>query len=253
LDLGSELDNRIDHFNTRIAPGVEGWLGDRIYQVIKTIGPIFAELQITGHIVEIGVHHGLSFFLMMALRDDVERCVAIDLFDSQQLNIDRSGMGSLATFSLHLEALLPAEAPYVTIVQRDSLSFSLYEFGQLFAPAGVKLFSIDGGHTVVHVVNDLSLAQEVLVAGGIVALDDFLGPHWPTVTEGFYRFMQAHNRRLSPLLYFQNKLFLTTLSEHDLWLEKLRTGLKAIAGEEFGSGHWRVVEIAGATCLSHAR
>jgi Methyltransferase domain len=252
--LESELAPRIDHFNTRIAPSVEGWLGDRIYQVVKAIGPIFEQLQITGDIAEIGVHHGLSFFLLMTLRSNGERCVAIDLFDSQQqLNIDRSGMGSLPAFVSHLEALLPTEVPHVTIVQRDSLSFSFREFGQLFASRGVKFFSVDGGHTVLHVVNDLSLVQEVLVPGGMVALDDFLGPHWPTVTEGFYRFMETRNRRMSPLLYFQNKLFLTTISEHDTWLEKLRIGLEAVVGEEFRSGHWRTVEIAGATCLSHAR
>jgi hypothetical protein len=45
--------------------------------------------------------------------------------------------------------------------------------------------SIDAGHTILHACNDLSLAQEVLVPGGIVALDDYMSVHWPGITEGF--------------------------------------------------------------------
>src|SRR5439155_4104777 len=104
-----------------------------------------------------------------------------------------------------------------------------------------------------HVCNDLTLAQEVLVPGGIIALDDFLGPHWPTVTEGFYRFMATRNRRLSPLLFFQNKLFLTTASEHDLWSERLGAGLVASFGDdEMRAGRWKNIEIAGTKALSYS-
>jgi len=57
----------------------------------------------------------------------------------------------------------------------------------------------DAGHTIQHACNDLHLVQEVLVPGGIVALDDHMSVHWPGVTEGFYRFMYTQNRRLKPL------------------------------------------------------
>jgi hypothetical protein len=76
--------------------------------------------------------------------------------------------------------------------------------------------------------------------------------HWPGVTEGFYSFMQTGNRRLKPFLYFQNKLFLTTISEHAPCLQQFRTGIEAICGDEFRSGRWKEVEIAGSPCLSFA-
>jgi hypothetical protein len=96
----------------------------------------------------------------------------------------------------------------------------------------------------------LCLAQEVLVPGGIVALDDYMSPHWPGVTEGFYRFTGASNRRLKPFFYFQNKLFLTTVSEHGPYSQQFRTAIEAISAEEVRRGRWKEVEIAGSDCLS---
>jgi hypothetical protein len=54
------------------------------------------------------------------------------------------------------------------------------------------------------------------VPGGIVALDDYMSLHWLGVTRGVLPLMASQNRRLKPFLYFQNKLFLTTVSEHAL-------------------------------------
>ncbi|MGE3283111.1 MAG: class I SAM-dependent methyltransferase [Alphaproteobacteria bacterium] len=247
-----ELSRRIENFTTKIAPHVQGWVGHRMHQIVEVIGAIFIKYNISGHIAEIGVHHGLSFFLFNVLRRKHELCFAIDLFGDQHLNIDNSGMGSRSRFESHLDALLPHEKTFVRIIERDSLKFSFQEFTGLFTPTGVKLFSIDGGHTAVHVCNDLTLVQEVLVPGGFVALDDFFGPHWPSVTDGFYQFMATRNRRLRPILFFQNKLFLTTVSEHDLWLENLKTWLRDVLDDdEFHAGHWKQVEIAGSQVLSH--
>jgi hypothetical protein len=68
------------------------------------------------------------------------------------------------------------------------------------------------------------------VPGGILALDDYMSVHWPGVTEGFYRFMQSQNRRLKPFLYFQNKLFLTTVSEHGRCLRQFSAGIEVVNG-----------------------
>jgi hypothetical protein len=250
--LGSDLDRRLEYFRTYIAPRVQGWLGDQMYKLLKIVGSAFDSIGLNGNIAEIGIHHGLSFFLFTSLRRHEELCFAIDLFDEQHLNVDHSGKGSLTTFLSHLNMMLPFEKPFVQILQRDTLTFSMQEFTNVFSPNGVKLFSVDGGHTTAHVCNDLSLVQEVLVPGGIVALDDFFGPHWPTVTEGFYQFTQTRNRRLKPVLFYQNKLFLTTISEHEFWLESLRAGFEALLGaDELHGEHWKFVDIAGSKALAH--
>jgi hypothetical protein len=243
---------RLEHFNAEVYGRVEGWLGDRMWQIVDVIGAILDENGVHGHVAEFGVHHGLFLFLLNALRNDGEECFAIDVFDEQRLNVDQSGRGSLAMFRSHLEMFVAAERGCFRVVQRDTMNFSAVELAGLFGQKGVKFFSIDAGHTILHACNDLHLAQEVLAPGGIVALDDYMSVHWPGVTEGFYRFMYSQNRRLKPFLYFQNKLFLTTVSEHVACLQQFSAGIEAICGDEFRTDRWKEVEIAGSTCLSFA-
>jgi hypothetical protein len=252
LDVKAVRQLRLEHFNSEVYGHVEGWLGDRIWQVVNAIGTILDANSVCGNIAEFGVHHGLFLFLLNTLRNEGEECYAIDVFDQQNLNIDGSGRGSLLIFTSHVESLMGSQLRSFRIVQRDTMSFSTSELAGLFGKKGVKFFSIDAGHTIQHTFNDLYLVQEVLVPGGIVALDDYMSVHWPGVTEGFYRFIYSANRRLKPFLYFQNKLFLTTVSEHGLCLQQFRTAIEAICGDEIRSGRWKDVEIAGANCLSFA-
>src|SRR5690348_15581145 len=82
---------RLAHFRTDVYGHVEGWLGDRMWQIVEVIGTIFDSSGARGHIVEFGVHHGLFLFLLNVLRNDGEECFAIDVFDDQHLNVDYSG------------------------------------------------------------------------------------------------------------------------------------------------------------------
>ena len=250
LRVSENRQQRLEHFNSHVYGHVEGWLGDRMWQIVNVIGTILDTNGVCGNIAEFGVHHGLFLFLLNSLRHENEVCFAIDVFDEQRLNVDCSGRGSLAVFLSHVETLMASQRRFFRIVQRDTISFSTSEVIDLFGKKGVKFLSIDAGHTIQHAFNDLSLAQEVLVPGGIVALDDYMSPHWPGVTEGFYRFTSSSNRRLRPLAYFQNKLFLTTVSEHGAYLQQFRTAMEAICGDEVRSGRWKEVEIARVNCLS---
>jgi hypothetical protein len=250
--VSANRQQRLEHFNSHVYGHVEGWLGDRMWQIVNVIGTILDTNGVCGNIAEFGVHHGLFLFLLNALRNENEVCFAIDVFDEQRLNVDCSGRGSLSVFLSHVESLMASQRRSFRIVQRDTMSFSTAEVVELFGKNGVKFFSIDAGHTVQHACNDLTLVQEVLVPGGIVALDDYMSVHWPGVTEGFYRFMNFQNRRLKPFLYFQNKLFLTTISEHGSCLQQFRTAIEATCSDEVRSGRWKGVEIAGSSCLSFA-
>jgi len=252
LRVSESRQQRLQHFNSHVYGHVEGWLGDRMWQIVNEIGTILDTNGVRGNIAEFGVHHGLFLFLLNTLRNEDELCFAIDVFDEQRFNVDCSGRGSLSVFLSHVETLMVSQRCSFRVVQRDTMSFSIIEMVNLFGTKGVKFFSIDAGHTVQHACNDLTLVQEVLVPGGIVALDDYMSVHWPGVTEGLYRFMYFQNRRLKPFLVFQNKLFLTTLSEHSLWLQQFRTAIEAICSDEVRNGRWKGVEIAGANCLSFA-
>jgi hypothetical protein len=198
LRVNESRQQRLEHFNSHVYGHVEGWLGDRMWQIVNEIGTILETNGVNGNIAEFGIHHGLFLFLLNTLRNEDEVCFAIDLFDEQRLNVDCSGRGSLSAFLSHVETLMASQRRSFRVVQRDTMSFSIIDAVNLFGAKGVKFFSIDAGHTVQHTSNDLTLVQEVLVPGGVVALDDYMAVHWPGVTEGFYRFMNFQNRRLIP-------------------------------------------------------
>lgn len=231
---------------------VQGWVGDRIPHILKFVRELHDANKVEGDILEIGVHHGKLFFLLSAASRDSERCVAVDLFEEQEKNLDHSGKGSLAVFNQHLHNLFPGYASRVTAISADSMSLTPATARQRLGVTAVRLMSVDGGHTVAHVMNDMQIAQELLVSGGIVLLDDFLGVHWPTVTEGFYKYMQIANRRLAPFLIFQNKLFLTTFSEQPATLTKLRDFLDRTLPNEIHSGRWRYTTVGEHSVLSFA-
>ena len=62
----------------------------------------------------------------------------------------------------------------------------------------VRLFSIDGGHTVEHTINDLRIAEACVTNGGIVFVDDYCNVNWPGVTEGLVRYMLFRDERPRP-------------------------------------------------------
>ena len=222
---------------------VQGWVGHRVPHILKLVHEIQTVNGTHGDIVEIGVHHGKLFFIMAAAARPNEKCIAVDLFEDQDKNLDHSGKGSLSTFTQHMNDYFPHLKPQVSAISGDSMSITPATIRERLGTSGARLFSVDGGHTVRHVINDMLLAQELLVPGGVILLDDFLGPLWPSVSEGLFEFLRTANTRLAPLLIFQNKLFLTTYSEHPTMLTQLRKLLDRDLPAEIHSNSWRYAEI----------
>lgn len=73
--------------------------------------------------------------------------------------------------------------------------------------ASARFASIDGSHEFDDVMWDLSVARDVLLPGGIVAVDDYLHPICLGVTAATDRFL-AQVIDLVPFAYVANKLFL---------------------------------------------
>lgn len=235
--------------NHQIWNEVDGWVGDRIFIVLRWMRDYFKEDSIQGDIVEIGVHHGKFLIGCSPLLMEGERAVAIDIWEDQNLNVDNSGCGSKSTFLKHWENFAPDAE--VRVISGDSMALSVEDIRQEMSRPKCKFFSVDGGHTPSHVINDLKLAQELMVSGGVVALDDFLGPGWPTVTEGLFDYLAYHNVKLAPFLVFQNKLWLTTFSEHAKVLESAASHFEPVSGNEWFV-RWRYSHIKGWKVLTFA-
>ena len=116
----------------------------------------------------------------------------------------------------------------VTVCTVDSTTiddeFVLEKLGQ----QRVRMFSVDGGHTVEHVMHDLAIAESTLTSGGVVMLDDYYNPNWAGVTEGLVRFMLLCPVRIMPFGFCASKLMLTTPSHRDRMFSVFRDDIEAL-------------------------
>src|SRR4051812_30285673 len=83
---------------------VAGWFGRVDSQIFYELLSHQNAANLQGGVAEIGVHHGKSFIaLYLGLREG-QKAYAIDLFEDQGGNRDRSGRGNRALFERHLRA-----------------------------------------------------------------------------------------------------------------------------------------------------
>lgn len=160
----------LDAYVHRGVDAVDGWLAKDTVGHVLRLHDIQESLGIQGGVGEIGVHHGKFFVLLYLLTRSDERGVALDLFEQQELNTDRSGHGDRAVFERNL-ARHAGGNERVTILAGDSTGIGGRD---LRAAAGgpLRLLSIDGGHLARIVRHDLQTARDALVDGGVVVLDD---------------------------------------------------------------------------------
>mmetsp|Transcript_23961 Transcript_23961/g.66555 ORF Transcript_23961/g.66555 Transcript_23961/m.66555 type:complete len:438 (-) Transcript_23961:452-1765(-) len=214
-------------------------------------------LGIFGAAGEVGVHHGLFFLAIALFADrDRERLFAIDVFEDQGKNVDRSGKGdfekfseNLAKFGLQPVVVQTGRRPNVeTSSRRDDVPTSslntkpaevaadlLVRPVATFRSASnevhpahlcdalsspIRMASIDGGHTGNITYHDLTLFNCALAEGGILWIDDFSHSYWPGVQDGTSRFFHLHpNNRLAPFALISNKLGVTTASHQQAFYD----------------------------------
>lgn len=219
---------------------IQGWVQHNALMLALALHRIQREAGETGAVAEIGVHHGRLFIALALLRNAEEGAIAVDVFERQDLNPDNSGRGDRAIFEANLVRW--GAAARTAILGRDSLTLAAEEIRGLAGPAGVRLFSVDGAHTLRHASNDLRLAEACLAPGGVVLLDDLFHPHWPEVTEAALLHLRDPASRLAPLAICGAKLFLVRREDHAGWLARLEDRVR-----RYAEG-WHPVRFAGQDC-----
>lgn len=200
--MREKLESYVRHGNHQ----VEGWLLEGAIELVRRLAAAQIEEEISGHIAEIGVHHGRLFILLALLARPEEVRVAIDLFEQQELNVDKSGRGDLAQFRENVNRHAGMEG--VVIHGGDSTHLTSDDVIRI-AGGPIRLFSIDGGHTADITLHDLETAEKALSRGGIIILDDCFNERWPDVSTGFHRFF-ASRRQVIPFATGGNKTFLSS-------------------------------------------
>ncbi|HEX4191024.1 MAG TPA: class I SAM-dependent methyltransferase [Marmoricola sp.] len=195
---GARLYRRIGH---RL---VTGFLETEVLDVLAAIDGAQADRGVAGSVLEVGVHHGKLFLGLHLLRRTGESSVAVDLFGDQELNIDSSGSGDLE--KVRANVALWADDEGLVVHQGDSIELTSKQLVEL-AGGGIRLFSVDGGHTAETVYNDMVLAEAALVPGGVVIADDVFNQQWPGVAVGTLRYLEG--AELVPFAIGFNKVLFT--------------------------------------------
>lgn len=182
---------------------VRGWVQPEVFELVKVLDARQRALGVRGGAAEIGVHHGqLLIGLDLLLRDD-EKSVAVDIFEDQELNVDRSGRGDRARFEANVARFTDPER--VAIHSGDSTVVTADQLRDMIG-GEVRLFSVDGGHTEDVVHSDMVLAEESLTKGGVVIADDVFNFAWPEVVTGTLKYLDRPNA-LRPFAIGYNKVF----------------------------------------------
>jgi Methyltransferase domain len=197
---------------------IKGWLSEIDNTIIEIILVHQNKIDIRGGTAEIGLHHGKSFIPLCLHLKTGERAYGIDLFENQRLNFDASGNGSKDRVIKNLARFGIEQDSYVL----DGRSSDQVKSQDIQELAGkIRFFSIDGGHWEEIVENDLNLASELLIDGGVIAIDDYLRPDWPGVASGFHAWYLANKSEYQIFAIGFNKAYLckpnyTSMYQHEL-------------------------------------
>ena len=156
---------------------------------------------ISGDTLEIGVRHGLSAIAVAALRGSDRRFFAVDLFDeSDSQSHLPGGSGNKDAFVRNLKAFYD-NSDFLQVLQGNSAELKAGDLGSQFS-----FCHIDGGHSDAETYHDLELCSQILVPGGLLALDDYFNPSFPGVCEGAVRFSLDYSGALKPIAIGFNKV-----------------------------------------------
>ena len=201
------MNKQLQYYLKKGYKNIEGWYSKIALEIIAELSKIQNSNNIKGSLCEIGVHHGRCFVLLSLLSQTDEICLAIDLFEEQNQNLDNSGCGDKEIVVNNLK-LQKCDLNRVKFITSNSVNL---QKGNLLDLSSQKyrFFSLDGGHSIEIIQNDLSLAESVLVDGGIILVDDYFDEKWPGVSEGTLKYILLNKSNLIPFAIFDDKVLFT--------------------------------------------
>ena len=190
------------------------------------------------------MHHGKFFIGLENLTPLNGKAIAVDVFNSQDKNIDQSGARNLEVFSEHVTKFCQDPTRVIT-KSLDSLDISTSEIGL----NQFGLLSIDGGHTANHTLNDLETCNKLVSETGLVILDDILNQDWVGVVTGAVQyFSSSTGKRIVPFAIGYNKLFCCHFSRKGQIMRSLGEFQDELG--DFGIKLFKLTEFAGHQVIS---
>ena len=186
----------------KISKKIDGWFDIDAARIFYFLNSAQKKENILGNIFEIGVHHGKSALLLgMFIDSDKNKLIVNDIFDQQEHNVSKSGLGSEQIFRKHFKKFFKTEDG-LKIIIKPSNKLTVDD-----TTTDCVFFSIDGGHSSEETYNDLVTAKSAISDKGIIAIDDYFNSGFPGVSEGVCRFL-IENEDIVPWIYCFNKMIL---------------------------------------------
>lgn len=211
---------------------VPGWCNKEIMEVMGHLAEDMTAAGVEGGACEIGVFQG-KFIIGLSHAVGGRPCLAIDLFDNQGENIDKSGAGTADMLTGFRANVVRHGYSTIQVMAANSFGLNIRDRVSILDRFGpFQFFSIDGGHLAEHVVNDYRFAEDVTHQGGAIIIDDISNPGWPGVMEGANFILANLRPKFVPLLIGRNKLVLVGLTFHRRYLngltQRLRTEMPSL-------------------------
>jgi SAM-dependent methyltransferase len=210
----------------------EGWLYDEAAERTVDLLTYQSARNLTGDILEIGIYEGRYFILLAKCLGPDETILGVDIFKSREARIPGSAQIERDDAILNLKRYLPEiwATERLVILEEDSLDFAQSDYARTIHGT-FRFISIDGSHDEVAVYSDLRLSHNLLLKGGLVALDDWNHDEpqqWPGVKTGWEMYDHwATERKREPRLRvvaeIPNKLI---LCNDGVWASDYRQVLK---------------------------
>lgn len=217
---------------------VHGWLHPDSALILSKLSEAQDELNVTGGVGEIGVHHGKLFILLHLMLRKGERSFVVDIFENQHLNLDQSGRGDREVFLRNVKRL-GGKPELIDIFHKSSLEVTAEEIVE--KTGKIRIFSIDGGHTAEITLNDLIVAEQAIAEGGIIIIDDYFNQEFPGVSEGVAKFFIERKPKIKPIAILPNKVLLTD--------EKLAEAYKEILKKKASNWYLKTSDFFGKDVL----
>jgi Methyltransferase domain len=187
-----------------------GWFLPDAALMFMAYNQLVSDRVVPGNTLEIGVYHGKSAIAVASLRGEAGIFTAIDVFDDLQSRDGSShDVGLKGVFLANMAASFPTLNWMRPIVAPSSTVRA-----QALGPQ--SFCHIDGLHSAEGTYGDMRLCAEVVVPGGLVALDDYFNQRFPGVSEGALSFERRHPGVLTPVAVGFNKVLFQRASESDL-------------------------------------
>ena len=209
---------RLNAYLSRGIHVIHGWCSVLDGRIFAALLGIQNQHEFSGSLVEIGVHHGRSFFVLALAALPTDQLLAIDLFEDDAINANTPNAGRSWQFMEHCRKL-NLDMSRIRIHKGSSLDVTHQSILAQVGPC--RFFSIDGGHMYEDVHHDVLLAQKTLTDYGIIAIDDFCNRTWPEVTFATHDALNALEGRLEPFA-MTGKLYCTRPQYAEIYRHRLQ-------------------------------